>query len=159
MTFTFDSTLLEDKSVVVYEDLYSGNAKAASHADITDEGQTVNFPKIQTTATDKNTFTHTGMIAEKTTITDKVDYSNLTIGEKYKVSGVLMNQETGEKLLDKDGKEITSEKEFTAESKNGSIDIRRSTATSLSRQYRRCMRKSLQEGHWFSLQLKMCVRS
>ena len=70
-----------------------------------------------------------------------------------------MNQETGEKLLDKDGKEITSEKEFTAESKNGSIDIRRSTATSLSRQYRRCMRKSLQEGHWFSLQLKMCVRS
>ena len=123
VTFTFDSTLLEDKSVVVYEDLYSGNAKVTSHADITDEGQTVNFPKIQTTATDKNTFTHTGMIAEKTTITDKVDYSNLTIGEKYKLSGVLMNQETGKKLLDKDGKEITSEKEFTAESKDGSIDI------------------------------------
>ena len=123
VTFTFDSTLLEDKSVVVYEDLYSGNAKVTSHADITDEGQTVNFPKIQTTATDKNTFTHTGMIAEKTTITDKVDYSNLTIGEKYKLSGVLMNQETGKKLLDKNGNEITSEKEFTAESKNGSIDI------------------------------------
>ena len=123
VTFTFDSTLLEDKSVVVYEDLYSGNVKVTSHADITDEGQTVNFPKIQTTATDKNTFTHTGMIAEKTTITDKVDYSNLTIGEKYKLSGVLMNQETGKKLLDKDGNEITSEKEFTAESKNGSIDI------------------------------------
>lgn len=34
-----------------------------------------------------------------------------------------MNQETGEKILDKDGKEITSEKEFTAESKDGSIDI------------------------------------
>ena len=123
VTFTFDSTLLEDKSVVVYEDLYSGNAKVTSHADITDEGQTVNFPKIQTTATDKATKSHTGVVDEKTTITDKVAYSNLTIGEKYKLSGVLMNQETGKKLLDKDGNEITSEKEFTAESKNGSIDI------------------------------------
>ena len=123
VTFTFDSTLLEDKSVVVYEDLYSGNAKVTSHADITDEGQTVNFPKIQTTATDKATKSHTGVVDEKTTITDKVAYSNLTIGEKYKLSGVLMNQETGKKLLDKDGKEITSEKEFTAESKDGSIDI------------------------------------
>ncbi|RGZ67685.1 VaFE repeat-containing surface-anchored protein, partial [Lachnospira eligens] len=107
----------------VYEDLYSGNAKVTSHADITDEGQTVNFPKIQTTATDKATKSHTGVVDEKTTITDKVAYSNLTIGEKYKLSGVLMNQETGKKLLDKDGKEITSEKEFTAESKDGSIDI------------------------------------
>ena len=123
VTFTFDSSLLTGKSVVVYEDLYSGDKKVVSHADITDEGQTVNFPEIHTTATDKATGTHTGIVNEKTTITDKVDYSNLTVGEKYKVSGVLMNQETGEKLLDKNGNAITSEKEFTAESKDGSIDI------------------------------------
>jgi hypothetical protein len=123
VTFTFDSSLLTGKSVVVYEDLYSGDKKVVSHADITDEGQTVNFPEIHTTATDKNTGTHTGVVNEKTTITDKVDYSNLTVGEKYKVFGVLMNQETGEKLLDKNGNAITSEKEFTAESKDGSIDI------------------------------------
>ena len=123
VTFTFDSSLLTGKSVVVYEDLYSGDKKVVSHADITDEGQTVNFPEIHTTATDKATGTHTGVVNEKTTITDKVDYSNLTVGEKYKVSGVLMNKETGEKLLDKNGNAITSEKEFTAESKDGSIDI------------------------------------
>ena len=123
VTFTFDSSLLAGKSVVVYEDLYSGDKKVVSHADITDEGQTVNFPEIHTTATDKATGTHTGVVNEKTTITDKVDYSNLTVGEKYKVSGVLMNKETGEKLLDKDGNAITSEKEFTAESQNGSINI------------------------------------
>ena len=123
VTFTFDSSLLAGKSVVVYEDLYSGDKKVVSHADITDEGQTVNFPEIHTTATDKATGTHTGVVNEKTTITDKVDYSNLTVGEKYKVSGVLMNQETGEKLLDKNGNAITSEKEFTAKSRNGSIDI------------------------------------
>ena len=123
VTFTFDSSLLTGKSVVVYEDLYSGDKKVVSHADITDEGQTVNFPEIHTTATDKATGTHTGIVNEKTTITDKVDYSNLTVGEKYKVSGVLMNKETGEKLLDKNGNAITSEKEFTAESKDGSIGI------------------------------------
>ena len=123
LAFTFDSSLLTGKSVVVFEDLYNENIKVAFHTDIKDEGQTVNFPEIHTTATDKTTGTHTGVVDEKTTITDKVDYSNLTIGEKYKLSGVLMNQETGKKLLDKDGKEITSEKEFTAESKDGSIDI------------------------------------
>ena len=123
LVFTFDSSLLTGKSVVVFEDLYNENIKVAFHTDIRDEGQTVNFPEIHTTATDKATKSHTGVVDEKTTITDKVAYSNLTIGEKYKLSGVLMNQETGKKLLDKDGKEITSEKEFTAESKDGSIDI------------------------------------
>ena len=123
IAFTFDSTLLEGKSVVVFEELYNENIKVAFHTDIKDEGQTVNFPEIHTTATDKATKSHTGVVDEKTTIIDKVDYSNLTVGEKYKVSGVLMNQETGEKLLDKDGNAITSEKEFTAESQNGSIDI------------------------------------
>ncbi len=123
LAFTFDSSLLTGKSVVVFEDLYNENVRVAFHTDIKDEGQTVNFPEIHTTATDKTTGTHTGVVDEKTTITDKVDYSNLTVGEKYKVSGVLMNQETGEKLLDKDGNAITSEKEFTAKSRNGSIDI------------------------------------
>ena len=123
LAFTFDSSLLTGKSVVVFEDLYNENVKVASHTNIKDEGQTVNFPEIHTTATDKTTGTHTGVVDEKTTITDKVDYSNLTVGEKYKVSGVLMNKETGEKLLDKDGNAITSEKEFTAESQNGSINI------------------------------------
>ena len=123
LAFTFDSSLLTGKSVVVFEDLYNENVKVASHTNIKDEGQTVNFPEIHTTATDKTTGTHTGVVDEKTTITDKVDYSNLTVGEKYKVSGVLMNKETGEKLLDKNGNAITSEKEFTAESKDGSIDI------------------------------------
>ena len=123
LVFTFDSSLLTGKSVVVFEDLYNENIKVAFHTDIKDEGQTVNFPEIHTTATDKATGTHTGVVNEKTTITDKVDYSNLTVGEKYKVSGVLMNKETGEKLLDKNGNAITSEKEFTAESKDGSIGI------------------------------------
>ena len=34
-----------------------------------------------------------------------------------------MNQETGEKFLDKDGNEITGYAEFTAEKADGSVDV------------------------------------
>lgn len=58
LAFTFDSSLLTGKSVVVFEDLYNENIKVAFHTDIKDEGQTVNFPEIHTTATDKTTGEH-----------------------------------------------------------------------------------------------------
>ena len=122
VTFSFEAELA-GKTLVAYENMFQDGKMIYTHADIDDTEQTVYYPEIHTTATDKASQTHTGTVDEQTTITDKVDYSNLTIGEKYKLSGVLMNQETGKKLLDKHGKEITSAKEFTAESKNGSIDI------------------------------------
>lgn len=43
LTYTFDSSALVGKSVVVFEDLYQGENVVASHADINDEGQTVTF--------------------------------------------------------------------------------------------------------------------
>ena len=45
IAFTFDSTLHEGKSVVVFEELYNENIKVAFHTDVKDEGQTVNFPQ------------------------------------------------------------------------------------------------------------------
>lgn len=49
MTFTFNSTALEGKSVVVFEDLYLDGKKVATHADIEDEGQTISFPSAPKT--------------------------------------------------------------------------------------------------------------
>lgn len=46
LDFTFDSKALRKGSVVVFEDLYDGELLVTSHADINDEGQTVNFVEI-----------------------------------------------------------------------------------------------------------------
>lgn len=59
---------------------------------------------------------------DKVTLTDMVSYTGLVPGKEYKVTGVLMDKETGEKLL-VDGKEITAETTFIAETKNGSVGV------------------------------------
>ena len=120
--FTFDASGLAGKSVVVFESLYHEGLELAVHADIDDEGQTVDFgkPDIKTTATidgDKVT----DPIGE-VTIVDTVEYTGLTVGKTYNVKGVLMDKSTGEKLL-VDGKEIISSAEFTAEKENGTVEV------------------------------------
>ena len=59
---------------------------------------------------------------DKVTLTDTVSYTGLVPGKEYKVTGVLMDKETGEKLL-VNGKEITAETAFIAETKNGSVGV------------------------------------
>ena len=126
LTYTFDGSALAGKSVVVFEDLYQGENVVASHADINDEGQTVNFgkPTIGTTATIDGE--KTAVPAEQITITDTVEYSGLTVGQEYKLTGVLMDKETGEPLLIGEGEEhaqVTSEATFTPAGPNGTIDV------------------------------------
>ena len=126
LTYTFDGSALAGKSVVVFEDLYQGENVVASHADINDEGQTVNFgkPTIGTTATIDGE--KTAVPAEQITITDTVEYSGLTVGQEYKLTGVLMDKETGEPLLIGEGEEqtqVTSEAMFTPAEASGTIDV------------------------------------
>lgn len=120
ITFTFDSSALAGKSLVAFETLYTEEKEVAVHADITDKGQTVHIPEIHTTATDKVTGDHDGVVAKETTVLDEVFYTNLIPGKEYTVSGKLMVKETGEPLT-VDGKEVTAEKTFVAEEVDGSI--------------------------------------
>ena len=120
ITFTFDSSALAGKSLVAFETLYTEEKEVAVHADITDEGQTVRIPEIHTTATDKVTGDHDGVVAKETTVLDEVFYTNLIPSKEYTVSGKLMVKETGEPLTI-DGKEVTAEKTFVAEEADGSI--------------------------------------
>ena len=121
--FTFDATGLERKALVVFETLFQGETEIAGHEDIEDEGQTVNFveePKIGTTATVDGQ--HTAEPTGEITIVDVVEYTGLTPGETYTVSGVLMDKSINQPLL-VDGAEVTAEVEFTPEESAGTVEL------------------------------------
>lgn len=121
VTFIFDATGLHGKEIVVFEDLYRENVLLATHADINDEGQTVKIknPEIGTKATADG---KKEITADKITITDVVSYKDLTPGKEYKLTGVLMNKVTNDKLLI-DGKEITAEATFTPKATTGEVEM------------------------------------
>ena len=106
---------LEGKKIVVFEELISSKGKLlAEHKDITDKGQELTVPYLRTTLLDKATKTHVVYPDEIVTLVDTCSYYNLIPGKKYKMEGTLMNKNTGGKLLDQNGNEITASKEFTA---------------------------------------------
>ena len=120
VVFTIDASALAGKTYVAFETLYTEGKKVAVHTDIEDEDQTVFIPEVHTTASDKVTGDHDGVVAEETTVLDEVFYRNLIPGKEYTVHGKLMVKETGEPLT-VNGEEVTAEKTFTAEEADGSI--------------------------------------
>lgn len=122
--FIFDATGLEGKSLVVFERAYVGDYLLTEHEDLNDENQTIHFPKIKTTATDKTTGDHDSMAGE-TTIIDKVEYQNLIPGNKYQMVGTLYiktGPKAGEPLI-VDGKPVTATKGFTAKNADGVVEL------------------------------------
>ena len=122
LEFVFDSSALEGKTTTVFEDLYNNGIKVASHSDLDDKDQQVDYPKVKTTAKDKATDTHTGIKSETATIIDTVSCTNLVIGKEYTVKGKLYNTETGEVFLD-NGKEVTAEKTFKADKNDMTVEL------------------------------------
>ena len=120
--FKFSGVKCAGKTGVVFEELYQEGKLYATHADIKDEPQTIYFPKLKTTATDKADGDHQADASRKITIVDRIEYSNLKAGETYKAIGVLTDKKTGKPFL-ADGKEVTAEKEFTAEKPDGYVDV------------------------------------
>lgn len=126
MHFEFDGSNLYNKTIVIFETLKDSKGRViAEHKDIEDEGQTVKLIpiEIKTTALDKASGTHEIDAKKNAVIVDTVTYKNLTIGKEYNMHGVLMDKETGEPLVDKDGNEITADKKFTPEDNNGTMEL------------------------------------
>ena len=117
--FNVKGSLLKNKTVVVFEDLYTSEKLVAVHADLNDEAQTIYIPEIRTLASDKKTGDHYGELSESAEIQDEVFYENLIPGKEYTIEGVLMLKEDGS-VLAQNGQELRESKTFTPTTSSGS---------------------------------------
>ncbi|MBR0404595.1 MAG: VaFE repeat-containing surface-anchored protein [Eggerthellaceae bacterium] len=124
--FTVDATELAGHALVCFEELYSDGELVAEHADIDDEGQTVEVvppePEIGTTATDAADGDHEAVAGKTVKVDDAVAYENLTPGEEYRLVGTLIDKETA-RPLESGGKEVTAEASFTPEEPSGTAVV------------------------------------
>lgn len=124
MVFEFDSSLLAGETIVCFEKVYHNGIEVACHEDLNNEDQSTFYPEIKTTANDGISRTKYNNGAEDIVIVDTVSYKNLIVGKEYVIKGVLKDKATGKSVINKaTGKEVTSEIKFTAEQKDGSIDV------------------------------------
>lgn len=132
VTFTFDASAIKDGTeLVAFETVSSDGHEICAHADIEDEGQTVTVtkPEVGTTATDGFDGDKNVVADSDATVTDTVHYKNLTPGQTYKVTGTLYQKVTDKdgkvtkKKLTVDGKDVTAETEFTAETSDGDATV------------------------------------
>lgn len=94
MEFAFNGNTLAGTTTVAFETLTREDVELTTHTDIEDENQTVHFPKIQTTATYGDDAVNEGKAIKNLKIVDTVYYENLTPGEEYEVTGILMDKDT-----------------------------------------------------------------
>ena len=123
IVFKFNAVPYAGKSVVAFEKVTTDGTDVAVHADIEDDDQTVQIPKISTSAIDGQTLNKVGTGVELGTFIDTMTYENLIPGYNYIASGTLVNRKTGEELTDKEGNLVTGETEFAPEEENGSVEI------------------------------------
>jgi len=125
VVFKFDASLLEGKTTVAFESLKHDGKEVAFHKDINDDDQTVKFPKGRTTAKSDKSQTHVAFPDKKVTVIDTVSYENLLTGKEYSITGAIYINDGGKaKALVINGEKVTATTKFTADTANGSVDIK-----------------------------------
>ena len=92
---SFDASLLGGRDLVVFESLRKDGAEVASHADLSDEGQTVHVAvEVGTQVADAADGDQV-IEAGKAKVVDTVAYKGLVPGETYIAVGTLMPENDG----------------------------------------------------------------
>lgn len=123
MEFTVPRELVEGDAVTIFEELYEGDALAASHTVQGLDSQTVYYPALETSASDAITGTKEGSAVDTTTINDIVSYSGLKPNQPYTMVGSLVDSLTGNTILDEYGNEITATVDFMADAETGTVSM------------------------------------
>lgn len=123
--FTFNAKLLmvEGKTFVCFEECSTlpGLRRIAAHADLTDELQQMNFPKVGTKASITGKTVDENNKLKEIEITDILSYEKLQPGLTYIIRASLMKPDGTPAMVD--GKAITAEKEFNPATADGSESI------------------------------------
>lgn len=123
MTFAFSGVGLAGRTLVAFETMTCEGKEYMVHADITDKGQTVNIVDIATTAMNPETGDATGIANEDLELIDTVEYTGLTPGNAYTMTGHIADPETGELLMDAEGNAYVQEVAFTPEASEGTVEV------------------------------------
>ena len=126
VTITLDTTALEGKNLVVYEEISLNGVAVCSHKDINDAQQTVGVgtaPVVptaeitSTVATNPDNGSKTIAWASNAKIVDRVNYKGLEAGKMYVVTTSVMDKATGNAVVNG----LTSF--FTASAAEGYVDV------------------------------------
>ena len=121
-----------EANIVCFEQLWQldtqntgrGEVFLAGHEDVRDQDQTIQLrPEIGTTVLDDTTNSQYSMIGDSVSFTDYVEYHRLHIGETYTVNGVLMDHQTGQPVLDRNGQQITGSTTFVPTETDGIVEV------------------------------------
>ena len=127
LEFRFNADGLDGTSVVAFETLFdSAHNFITAHDDITDEDQTVSFPKIGTTASGNPDDPNEKEIqaSADATVYDKVSYEKLEPGVTYTLTATLMDATSGESVKDASGAPVTATKTFKpVDSRDGTVVV------------------------------------
>lgn len=124
-SFTLDTSAIGGRTLVAFESLYEGDTLVARHADLTDRGQTVSIPGIQTTlAGDAD---HEANASASIKLTDTVRYEGLEVGRGYTLSGTLHlvrddGADAGE-VMDANGNPVTAQTSFVPDKPAGTAEV------------------------------------
>ncbi len=121
VVFEFDGSSLKGKNTVIYESVTQEEKEVGMHADPEFKDQQMFFPEIGTKANCPETGGQMAQPKKELTIVDTVSY-HLVPGKEYKLTGTLMDKESGEPLL-VDENPVTSELTFTPEEAEGSVEL------------------------------------
>ena len=118
LSFTFDGSGLAGKDIVVFEKIKMNEETIAKHEDLTDQDQTIHFPEIGTTVSEKGAKDDD----TKRLITDTISYHNLIPGQTYVMQGKIMDK-TSKKSISDQETEVTGLTQFVPQNTSGTVDV------------------------------------
>ena len=106
--------------VVISEKMYRKDTgvPVGSHNDLNAVRQMLIPVDVSTELTADDSKSHIVKAGADVELKDRIECRNLSCGKRYKITGILLDTDTGEKILDRNGKEISSEVIFTLTKEN-----------------------------------------